>query len=95
MVSPDAGGVERTRAFAKRLNSGLAIIDKRRDKPNECEAMHVIGDVKGKTAILMDDMVDTAGTLVCRVQRPCWKMVRRKCMHAAPMRFFQVLQLSD
>lgn len=63
MVSPDAGGVERTRAFAKRLNSGLAIIDKRRDKPNECEAMHVIGDVQGKTAILMDDMVDTAGTL--------------------------------
>jgi len=63
MVSPDAGGVERTRAFAKRLNSGLAIIDKRRDKPNECEAMHVIGDVTGKTAILMDDMVDTAGTL--------------------------------
>jgi ribose-phosphate pyrophosphokinase len=63
MVSPDAGGVERTRAFAKRLNSGLAIIDKRRDKPNECEAMHVIGDVRGKTAVLMDDMVDTAGTL--------------------------------
>ncbi|MGB3223801.1 MAG: ribose-phosphate pyrophosphokinase [Desulforhopalus sp.] len=63
MVSPDAGGVERTRAYAKRLNCGLAIIDKRRDKPNECEAMHVIGDVKGKTAILMDDMVDTAGTL--------------------------------
>jgi len=63
MVSPDAGGVERTRAFAKRLNTGLAIIDKRRDKPNECEAMHVIGDVKGKTAILLDDMVDTAGTL--------------------------------
>lgn len=63
MVSPDAGGVERTRAFAKRLNSGLAIIDKRRDKPNECEAMHVIGDVAGKVAILMDDMVDTAGTL--------------------------------
>lgn len=63
MVSPDAGGVERTRAFAKRLNSGLAIIDKRRDRPNECEAMHVIGDVEGKTAILMDDMVDTAGTL--------------------------------
>jgi len=63
MVSPDAGGVERTRAFAKRMNSGLAIIDKRRDRPNECEAMHVIGDVRGKTAILMDDMVDTAGTL--------------------------------
>ncbi len=63
MVSPDAGGVERTRAFAKRVNAGLAIIDKRRDKPNEAEAMHVIGDVKGKVAILMDDMVDTAGTL--------------------------------
>ncbi|MFW2364782.1 MAG: ribose-phosphate pyrophosphokinase [Desulforhopalus sp.] len=68
MVSPDAGGVERTRAFAKRLNSGLAIIDKRRDKPNECEAMHVIGDVTGKTAILMDDMVDTAGTLCAGAQ---------------------------
>jgi ribose-phosphate pyrophosphokinase len=63
MVSPDAGGVERTRAFAKRLNTGLAIIDKRRDRPNECEAMHVIGDVRGKVAMLMDDMVDTAGTL--------------------------------
>ena len=63
MVSPDAGGVERTRAFAKRLKCGLAIIDKRRDRPNECEAMHVIGDVSGKVAILMDDMVDTAGTL--------------------------------
>jgi ribose-phosphate pyrophosphokinase len=63
MVSPDAGGVERTRAFAKRMNAGLAIIDKRRDRPNECEAMHVIGDVRGKAAILMDDMVDTAGTL--------------------------------
>jgi len=63
MVSPDAGGVERTRAFAKRLNCGLAIIDKRRERPNECEAMHVIGNVKGKTAILLDDMVDTAGTL--------------------------------
>jgi len=63
MVSPDAGGVERTRAFAKRMNAGLAIIDKRRDRPNECEAVHVIGDVRGKVAILMDDMVDTAGTL--------------------------------
>ena len=63
MVSPDAGGVERTRAFAKRLNCGLAIIDKRRERANECEAMHVIGNVDGKTAILLDDMVDTAGTL--------------------------------
>ncbi|MBL4903163.1 MAG: ribose-phosphate pyrophosphokinase [Desulfocapsa sp.] len=63
MVSPDAGGVERTRAFAKRLGAGLAIVDKRRDSPNECQAMNVIGDVKGKTAIMLDDMVDTAGTL--------------------------------
>ena len=63
MVSPDAGGVERTRAFAKRLDCGLAIIDKRRDRPNQSEAMHVIGDVRGKIAIMLDDMVDTAGTL--------------------------------
>ncbi|MDX9895496.1 MAG: ribose-phosphate pyrophosphokinase [Desulfofustis sp.] len=63
LVSPDAGGVERTRAFAKRLNCGLAIIDKRRDRPNHSEAMHVIGDVRNKVAILLDDMVDTAGTL--------------------------------
>ena len=63
MVSPDAGGVERTRAFAKRLDAELAIIDKRREKANECEALHVIGDVTGKTAVLLDDMVDTAGTL--------------------------------
>ncbi len=63
LVSPDAGGVERTRAFAKRLNAGLAIVDKRREQANECEAENVIGDVRGKVAILLDDMVDTAGTL--------------------------------
>lgn len=63
MVSPDAGGVERTRAFAKRLNSDLAIVDKRRERANECEAVQVIGNVAGKTAVLLDDMVDTAGTL--------------------------------
>lgn len=63
MVSPDAGGVERTRAFAKRLNAQLAIIDKRRERANECQAMSVIGDVAGKSAVLLDDMVDTAGTL--------------------------------
>ncbi|MBM3298843.1 MAG: ribose-phosphate pyrophosphokinase [Deltaproteobacteria bacterium] len=64
IVSPDAGGVERARAFAKRLGSSLAIIDKRRTKPNESEVMHVIGDVRGRAAVLLDDMVDTAGTLV-------------------------------
>jgi len=63
IVSPDAGGVERARAFAKRLQADLAIIDKRRDAPNKAEAMAVIGDVKGKIAVLLDDMVDTAGTL--------------------------------
>jgi len=63
VVSPDAGGVERARAFAKRLNATLAIIDKRRDKPNEAQVMHIIGDVKGHDCLLLDDMVDTAGTL--------------------------------
>ena len=64
IVSPDAGGVERARAFAKRINSSLAIIDKRRVAPNIAKIMNVIGDVKDKIAILLDDMVDTAGTLV-------------------------------
>ncbi|MBL8615914.1 MAG: ribose-phosphate pyrophosphokinase [Deltaproteobacteria bacterium] len=63
VVSPDAGGVERARSFAKRLGCGLAIIDKRRPGPNEAEIMHIIGDVKGRTAIIVDDMIDTAGTL--------------------------------
>lgn len=63
IVSPDAGGVERARAFAKRLAANLAIIDKRRDAPNTAEAMNIIGEVKGKTAVVLDDMVDTAGTL--------------------------------
>jgi ribose-phosphate pyrophosphokinase len=64
IVSPDAGGVERARAFAKRLNSSLAIIDKRRVGPNVAEVMNIIGEVEGKTAVLLDDMVDTAGTMV-------------------------------
>ena len=63
IVSPDAGGVERARAFAKRLSASLAIIDKRRVSPNVAEAMNIIGEVKGKTTIILDDMVDTAGTL--------------------------------
>jgi ribose-phosphate pyrophosphokinase len=62
-VSPDAGGVERVRAFAKRIQCPIAIIDKRRTGPNEAKAIHLIGDVKGKTAIILDDMIDTAGTL--------------------------------
>jgi len=63
VVSPDAGGVERARAFAKRLNAALAIIDKRRDKPNVAQVMNIIGDVKGRDCLMLDDMVDTAGTL--------------------------------
>jgi ribose-phosphate pyrophosphokinase len=62
-VSPDAGGVERARAYSKRMGASLAIVDKRREKANVSEVMHVIGDVEGKTCILVDDMVDTAGTL--------------------------------
>jgi ribose-phosphate pyrophosphokinase len=64
VVSPDAGGVERARAIAKRLRAGLAIIDKRRDGQNVAVFMHLIGDVKGKDTIIIDDMIDTAGTLV-------------------------------
>jgi ribose-phosphate pyrophosphokinase len=64
IVSPDAGGVERARAYAKRLNTTLAIIDKRRDAPNVSQVMNIIGDVSGMTAVLVDDMVDTGGTLV-------------------------------
>ncbi|MCC7403148.1 MAG: ribose-phosphate pyrophosphokinase [Bdellovibrionales bacterium] len=63
VVSPDAGGVERARAFAKRLEASIAIIDKRRSGPNEAKAVHLIGDVSGKIAIVLDDMIDTAGTL--------------------------------
>ena len=64
VVSPDAGGVERARAFAKRIEAPIAIIDKRRSGPNEAKALHLIGDVKGKKAIILDDMIDTAGTMV-------------------------------
>jgi len=64
IVAPDAGGVPRARAYASRLNAGLALIDKRRADANQAEAMHLIGEVKSKTAVILDDMVDTAGTLV-------------------------------
>jgi ribose-phosphate pyrophosphokinase len=64
IVSPDAGGVPRARAYARRLGAGLALIDKRRSDANEAQALHIIGEVEGKTAVVLDDMVDTAGTLV-------------------------------
>ncbi len=85
IVSPDAGGVERARAFAKRLGCSLAIIDKRRTKPNESEVMHVIGEVTGRDAMLLDDMVDTAGTLVKgaeALQRAGVNKVFACCAHA-------------
>ena len=85
MVSPDAGGVPRARAYAKRLHAGLALIDKRRPKENEAEAMHLVGDVTNKTAVILDDMVDTAGTLVAaaRTLAECGaREVHACCTHA-------------
>ncbi|MES1176065.1 MAG: ribose-phosphate pyrophosphokinase [Myxococcales bacterium] len=67
-IAPDAGGVERTRAYSKRLGASLAIIDKRRERANVSEVMHIIGDVSGKDCIIVDDMIDTAGTL-CNAAR--------------------------
>ena len=63
MISPDAGGVPRARAYSKRLQAGLAMIDKRRDAPGKAKAMHLIGDVTGKKAVILDDIIDTGGTL--------------------------------
>ena len=68
VVSPDVGGVVRARALAKRLESDLAIIDKRRPRPNVATVMNIIGEVKGRTCVIMDDMVDTANTL-CEARR--------------------------
>lgn len=69
VVSPDAGGVERARAFAKRLNTSLAIVDKRRPSANQAEIMNIIGDVKDKIAIVFDDIIDTGGTIIKVVER--------------------------
>jgi ribose-phosphate pyrophosphokinase len=85
MVSPDAGGVERARDFATRLNASLAIIDKRRAGPNVVAEMNIIGDVEGQVAILLDDMVDTAGTLATAAEalkRDGAKMILGCCTHA-------------
>ena len=76
-------GVERARAFAKRVNSPIAIIDKRRSGPNEAKAYHLIGDVKEKTAIIVDDMIDTAGTLVQAVDS-LLKMVQKGFCYCDP-----------
>jgi ribose-phosphate pyrophosphokinase len=68
IVSPDAGGVERARAIAKRLQAGLAIVDKRRVSPNEASVMHIIGEVADKNVVILDDIIDTAGTLTHTVE---------------------------
>jgi ribose-phosphate pyrophosphokinase len=68
VISPDVGGVVRARALAKRLEADLAIIDKRRPKANEAKVMNIIGDVEGRSCVLIDDLVDTAGTL-CKAAR--------------------------
>lgn len=84
IISPDAGGVGRARAFAKRLSSGLAIIDKRRPSPNVAKVLHVIGDVKGRDVVILDDMVDTGGTLVQSVaalKREGAQKVYAACSH--------------
>jgi ribose-phosphate pyrophosphokinase len=85
IVSPDAGGVERARAFAKRLSASLAIIDKRRERENESQVMNVIGDVKGKNTIILDDMIDTAGTIAqaaSALKEKGAKKVLAACTHA-------------
>lgn len=85
IVSPDAGGVERARAFAKRLGANLAIIDKRRPRPNVSEVMNIIGEVEGKTAIILDDMIDTAGTITqaaAALEEKGAKRIYACCTHA-------------
>ncbi len=85
IVAPDAGAAEMARAYAKRLGAGLAIIDKRREKANDSEVMNIIGVVEGMTAILLDDMVDTAGTLcnsAYAVMEKGAKEVHACCTHA-------------
>ena len=85
VISPDAGGVERARAFAKRVSAPLAIIDKRREEANVAEVMHVIGEVRGHSCVIVDDLVDTAGTLVHSVDALLDKGASRVyavCTHA-------------
>ncbi len=84
VVAPDAGGVERARAIAKRLRAGLAIIDKRREGPNVSLFMHLIGEVQGKDAVIIDDIIDTAGTLMQAVEALKREGARRMfacCVH--------------
>jgi ribose-phosphate pyrophosphokinase len=85
VVSPDAGGVGRARYFARRMQAGLAIIDKRRPAPNVAQVLHVIGDVKDRDVVIFDDMVDTGGTLVLTAEALKKEGARRilaACTHA-------------
>ena len=68
MVAPDTGGAERARAYAKRLDAGLALCDKRRERANEADVMNIVGDVRGKNCLIIDDMCDTGGT-ICKVAK--------------------------
>ena len=85
VVSPDAGGVERARFFAKKLEVPLAIVDKRRTDMNVTEVMNVIGDVEGRTCLILDDIIDTAGTLVGTVEALLAR-ARRRFTHAPRIR---------
>ncbi len=85
VVSPDAGGVERARAFAKRLGTSLAVIDKRRTGPNEAQVMNIVGEVEGRDVILLDDIIDTAGTItqcVSTLQARGARRIYASCTHA-------------
>lgn len=84
VISPDAGGVERARAFAKRLDTSLAIVDKRRPSPNQAEVMNIIGDVKDKVAVIFDDIIDTGGTILRvaeRLKKEGTKKIFAACTH--------------
>ena len=93
VVSPDVGGVVRARALAKRLNCDLAIIDKRRPKANVSEVMNIIGEVEGRNCVIMDDMVDTAGTLV-KAAEVLKDRGAKKSSPTVPIRFCLVLPSS-
>ncbi len=102
VVSPDAGGVERARAFAKRLQASLAIIDKRREGPNQAQVMNIIGDVEGRNALLLDDMIDTAGTIVQGAQacmekgaRSVWAACSHPVLSGPALERLQKSQLAE
>jgi ribose-phosphate pyrophosphokinase len=102
VVSPDAGGVERARAFAKRLQASLAIIDKRREGPNQAQVMNIIGEVEGRNALLLDDMIDTAGTIVQGAQacmekgaRSVWAACSHPVLSGPALERLQKSQLTE